>query len=506
MDRVTEPAVHGRPALQRRLLCALALAAAGVLVLALVWLSAAPTAQADPGFRYVATTGTDGGNNCTNPADPCRTIQHAIDVSSPADEIRVAGGNYSRVGTVAEISQGVSIVGGYAPGFGEHNPDVHRTVLDAGWGGAAISITNAGEVLLLHLTVTRGDGQGNCPDVWSGCGGGIYAVETGLHVGQCVISNNVGSSTEPAYGGGMYVSNRLHGAPVHIWGSQFLSNTASLADVGWGGGAFLETGGPSAPSLVEGNLFQGNTGSSVGWGQGGGLYLQHYATVSGNLFQNNHASRGAGQVGQGGGLYLWNGWGITVQRNRFLNNTASGTGYGYGGAVYGSSSVMLTMTNNLLAGNHASTAGGGVWLNTWASYHIAATLVNNTLANNAAGAGGEGMWLGSYVALTLTNNLISGHTVGVTNTAPASSTVSADTNLFWDTSDPIVGSNAVQQHPQLTTDYHIRPTSPAVDAGLALAWLTEDLDGDLRPQGDGIDLGAYEVAMSYLPVALRNHP
>jgi hypothetical protein len=41
-------------------------------------------------------------------------------------------------------------------------------------------------------------------------------------------------------------------------------------------------------------------------------------------------------------------------------------------------------------------------------------------------------------------------------------------------------------------DYHLQPTSPAIDVGLTLEEVTDDLDGIGRPQGEGYDLGAYE--------------
>jgi len=118
-------------------------------------------------------------------------------------------------------------------------------------------------------------------------------------------------------------------------------------------------------------------------------------------------------------------------------------------------------------------------------------------------------WVGSYVALTLTNNLIAGHTVGITNTAPASSTIVADMNLSWNILDPIVGAHSIRQDPLLTADYHLRLDSPAVDAGLTIPWLAADLDGNPRPRGARYDVGAFEAAVpqrTYLPLVFRNAP
>jgi hypothetical protein len=43
-----------------------------------------------------------------------------------------------------------------------------------------------------------------------------------------------------------------------------------------------------------------------------------------------------------------------------------------------------------------------------------------------------------------------------------------------------------------TWDYHIKSTSPAIDAGVSNGAPSDDLDGNSRPQGGGYDLGAFE--------------
>jgi hypothetical protein len=41
-------------------------------------------------------------------------------------------------------------------------------------------------------------------------------------------------------------------------------------------------------------------------------------------------------------------------------------------------------------------------------------------------------------------------------------------------------------------DFHLRPDSPAIDAGLALPGVGADYDGRVRPRGGRVDVGAYE--------------
>ncbi len=480
-----------------------------LMALSLQFIGALPV-QANPATRYVATAGTDAGNDCTSPGNPCATIQHAVDVAGPGDEIHVAGGTYARTGTVAAIGKELAIIGGYAPDFSAHDPAMYRTVLDANWGGSVITIDHAGDVRLEFLTITHGESMQTCGLIEK-CGGGIYVNDTAVHIRHCIITDNIGSRVVIAFGGGIYVKNFYSGLPAEIRENQIVSNTASTADTGWGGGMFVQAGGEENWAIIADNRLENNTASTAGWGQGGGAYVEQYAILRNNLFLNNTASKVGKREkpGQGGGLYLWEVDGATLEANRFLGNVASAAGEGYGGAIFGKASVSFTMANNLVADNHASTAGGGLYLSTWSpTYPIHGRLVNNTVANNAAGAGGEGIWVGSYVSLELTNNLIAGHTVGITNTIPASSTITADTNIVWDDADPIAGTNAIHSDPLLTTDYHLRPGSPAVDAGQPIPWLMTDLEGNPRPQGSGYDLGAFEGVQSnvFLPLALRNYP
>jgi hypothetical protein len=476
---------------KRGLYCTLAALLGLVLTTALLWFYTAHPALADPNVRHVAETGTDGSNDCKDPGTPCRTIQHAIDVADPDDAIHVAGGTYtSTAGPVAVITKPLAIVGSFDLAFTDPIPEIYQTILDADWKSSVISTTGAGTLVLEFLTLTEGNGTGNCGS--QGCGGGIHATDTFLHVSHCIIVNNVASTSGDGLGGGIYINNWF-GAPVEIWESQIVGNTASVSSIGWGGGLYLQGGDTSAPTIIGGNTFICNTASASDEGQGGGIFLyaspETHSEISHNIFSGNIGS-GASGWGGGGGLYIWVSNDTTLEANQFLGNIASISGNGYGGAIYAPYTAAFTMTNSLLAGNSASVAGGGMWMGT--SYHIAGTLVNNTLADNDTGAGGEGIWVGQSVSLTLTNNIIADHTVGITNTQPASSIISADTNLFWNTTDPIIGTNAILEDPLLAADYRPLSGSPAADEGLIIPWLTADLEGTTRPQGGAYDIGAFE--------------
>lgn len=385
-----------------------------------------------------------------------------------------------------------------------------------------ISISNASNVVLDFLSLTHGDGSNNCAG--AGCGGGIYATNAGLQVGNCVIIDNVGSRTSQGFGGGVY----SYSSTVSINGSRIVSNVANIDPAsttnGYGGGIYAFAG---TISLVESQII-GNVAHVSFTGRGGGAFFSDLtqAKVVDSVISNNQAVSGT-IPGYGGAIYIhattWSyiannhiegnqtnegyggaGGGINLNYgeahltgNTIVNNTATG-----GGGIFMRGSEPITLSNNLIARNHVDFIGGGIYMASSEPTVSQANLINNTIVDNDdTGVAG---W--QYVALTMTNNLIAGHTTGVKNTVPASATVVADTNLFWNTSDPVTGTNAVLQDPLLAPGYGLRSGSPAVDKGLTIPWLTVDLEGTARPQGSAYDIGAFEGGRPaiFLPLVLRN--
>lgn len=488
------------------------------LVTLFLWWGSVFIVQAVDSIRYVAPppAGNDMGNNCAVPATPCATIQHAVDVADPGDELHVAGGTYSSPGPVIAITKELRIIGAFDPGFNNPDPGFYRTVLEAQGVGSVVSITNAGDVLFLHLTLIHGDGTGNCGS--DGCGGGIYATGTALHIGHCVISNNVGTRAGEGMGGGLFVDD----GELEMWDSEVISNTANVdassTSNGRGGGLYAL----NSPVSLRQNQIVDNVGHVSYSGRGGGAYLYGatYAEVLTNVIRGNKAGIGSwgsdggglllafssssyvagnriegnwtnpNQAGFGGGIYVWQS-DAHLARNRIINNATGQPDSGWvrpGGGVAVVSSKPVTLSNNLIVNNDAGVYGGGVFASIYQpAIPSRAILANNTIVDN----GDSGVMGRFHAALTLTNNLIAGHATGL-STALFTGTVSADTNLFWNDSDPITGINAIVADPLLTADYHLGPGSPAADVGLPIPWLPVDLDGEARPQGTGYDLGAFE--------------
>jgi hypothetical protein len=122
--------------------------------------------------------------------------------------------------------------------------------------------------------------------------------------------------------------------------------------------------------------------------------------------------------------------------------------------------------------------------------------VDNNRGNS--GNGGEGVYVVGDLTADLINNIIIGHTIGIyNNDTTGISTVNADTNLFYNNSDPVVGTNALVRDPLLTPEFKPMENSPVVDAGKTITTVDKDLEGTSRPQGNRYDIGCYE----YLPAS-----
>jgi hypothetical protein len=513
------------------------------LSLALLWLLAGSLpAYADPGTLYVATDGDDT-KNCSTIANRCRTVQRAVEVATTGDEIRVSSGVYTdadtaTLGYVVALNKTIALRGGYDGSFvNPPDPTANPTTLDAQRHGRVISITGDITPTIEGFIITGGDatGLGGILPGGQDAGGGIYCHLAHPAIADNVITDNIASSDTSVAGGGVYLSQcdrailqgntvvsntastggygrggglGLEYSAATLSSNAIMSNTASTGGTGNGGGLYLYLFGRNA--TLNNNVVVGNTGSTSGSGSGGGAYIQYgTVTLSSNIVRGNIAR--TPDSGSGGGFYIVYGDALTLQGNRIVDNAANS-----GGGMYVGQGSTFTLTNNIIAGNQAKSQGNE--LRVFGNIAYAPTsgvLLNNSIADTP-GAGGAGLHIeGDSVALTMTNNVVAGYAVGITNTEPTSSTVTADHTLFHgNTTDYGAGvssTDEVSGDPRFlspaTFNYHIGPHSAAIDAGIAIPWLTSDIDGDPRPLDAGYDIGADEARWLpvYLPLTMKNH-
>ena len=393
--------------------------------------------------------------SCTGVPTPCyTTAQAAVDAADdPDDVIKVAAGTYTdlhiRGGLtqVVYLSKTLTIRGGYTTTDGFAEP------ADPEANPTTLDAHGQGRVVVIRAAGPTIEGF-----IITG-GGGYYS------------------------GGGIHVEN----ASPTIRHNRIVANSAN----GDGGAIFVNGGS----AQILSNLIADNTGT---WSGGLRLINNTQVAVVGNEITGNVAQNAGGGIDVdccGGSTPL-------VARNLIAHNV--GGAWGGGVVVYSTNALLV---NNVLFDNQAD-EGAGMWLDGEAGYPVSATLVHNTFAGGSVE--GEAVWVGTHVEAALVNNIVANCTTGITNTAPASSTVSADHTLFdnngTDYGSGVSSANEVGGNPAFVSpaagDYHIGPGSAAIDRGTD-TWVTNDIDGDSRPIGPLPDLGADEAwRRVFLPLVL----
>jgi len=415
------------------------LAVAGTLILL------GGAAHASPDVRYVAPSGSDLNNDCTTGNTPCASVQHAVDVANPGDEIRVAAGTYTGVqgrpaptgypdmpasGLITQvvyISKTLTVRGGYTTtNWTTSDPQANPTLVDAQGQGRGIFVGDGVTVTLEGLRITGGNatGLGGGASVGTNdTGGGVHIYQSTATISATAIYSNVaqdGGGGSSGKGGGLYANNSV----VTLRASQIFSNTASQTAAGYGGGAaFYGYGAGSyngTATLVD-NTIWGNVGSTGAQaykpGYGGGLSLSSMKNVAlqNNVIRDNTAMTGY-ETGYGGGLYVQGTLtGVmisnTIQGNTASRSTAGTSKGGYGGGIWVQNSP-LTLTHNTVLSNTGctgcSSGGGGIWVDANLSMR------DNTIRGNTASLTSRGKGGGLYVGhgADIQGNTIEGNTAG----------------------------------------------------------------------------------------------
>ncbi|MDY7078650.1 MAG: right-handed parallel beta-helix repeat-containing protein, partial [Chloroflexota bacterium] len=415
---------------------------------------------------------------------------YGSDVTLVGNEIR---------GNVAAV-KGTGRGGGlYAAGYHYNNRVLSNTasVTGTGYGGGmyAYWVQNLDDNLVQGNVASRnGDGSG----------GGIYAVQIQNVRGNTILANVA------TRGGGMYLGSYSHAEmrdnfiacnqatgsddsvpdggggivstddDAEIIANEIISNTAAS---GAGGGVLVSAG---THYILQDNLLANNTAMAGG---GAAVY-----TATGSITRNQVISNGALF---GGGMYLWGAASPALDGNIVMSNTAIGFLAPAGGGLLLNldAGTSVTLTNHVVARNAAGPGAPGGGLVCWSGD---CNLINNTIVDNNVGDYEEGVMLAGGGSHTLWNNVIVGHSVGISLT---SGTATLDYNDYYDNDSDVGGATWGPHHrsddPQFegraVGDYHLALNSPLVDEGDSSVNVSYDFDGDPRPRGSGIDIGADEA-------------
>jgi chitodextrinase len=292
-----------------------------------------------------------------------------------------------------------------------------------------------------------------------------------LTLNSVTISNGLANNGQQG-GGGIFNSGTLT-----VTGSTFSGNVAPTA-TGTSGGAINSHG----TLTVSTSTFTNNTAQ-----EGGGVFNQKTATITNDTFSNNTATI------FGGGALLNAAGTMRVTGSTFTGNTGPG-----GGAI--DNDTTLNISNSTFTGNSAGSNGGGaidnfgpttITQSTFSgnSSSFGANILNFTgftlsLSMSIVASGQGGPNCGGGAAVTdLGYNIDTGSTCGFSSA-----------NHSMSNTQPQLGGMASNGGP--TQTMALPSGSPAVDAiPSATSGCTGSADqrGTTRPQGNGCDVGAYEL-------------
>jgi parallel beta-helix repeat protein len=389
------------------------------------------------------------------------TIQAAVDAAGYRDIVLVADGTYTGEGNVEVSFRGKAI-----NLRSENGPD--NCIIDCqGLNRGFKFVTNEGPDSILNgFTIVNG---------LMPYGGGV---KVGNYCGPRILNCIIKDCTAEIDGGGIYCGNN---SSATIQACQIINNTSG----DFAGGIYTDE--TSSVRINNCDIINNSA-----YSQGGGIYAM-YGTVDIRHCRivNNTASNG-------GGMYLNENSQINITNCSVEDNVAAGNG----GGIRLRFGTSATFTNCLFRNNTAGIKGGGIRLNEYPADYTKFSVVNCTFADNHAEQGG-GLWgngVAVFNSIFVNNNnsaIIAEDEYGCTiNYCHFYNNPGSDYNgrTGADQINDMPGnSNNLDGNPLLSSDLHLLPGSPCIDAGDNDA-ITEvtDLDGNLRIINGIVDIGAYE--------------
>lgn len=399
--------------------------------------------HSDANTYYVSSSGNNS-NSGQSPAAAFQTIQHAANLVSAGDTVNVLSGNYTgftlttsgtfidRIIFIADTGVLINIPN--STGDGINLEGASYITID---GFSVYGVPRAGLRAVLDTGIIfRNNRADSC---------GIWGILTGFSE-YITIENNECSRSVDEHG--IYFSNSADNPIIrnnHCWGN-------NACGIQLNGDVNLQPGdGIISNALVERNLIHDNGNSG---GSGINCDGVQNSVISNNLLYNNHSS--------GISLYKIDGGGSSTE-NIIVNNTILQPVVSRWAINISDASIGNTVFNNILYSEHSFRGSISIDATSLADFISDYNVLSDRLSNNG---GNSNMTLSQWQQSGLNDN----HSI-----------LSTPLQMFKD-----IANNDYH----LTSGSHARNTGTDVLNSIFAPLI--DFEGNLRPQGQLIDIGCYE--------------
>ncbi len=388
---------------------------------------------------YVSGTGSDN-NSGSSATQAWRTPAHAAAIVNPGDTVWFMTGTYApfkltRSGT------------GSAPIVWKASSGSTAEIISATW--AAIEVRASYQVID-GLTLT-----GNNDHVTLAQAEADYEKD----------------APDPAFNGnGITLDNRNRADKYH----HLTVRNCTVRKFGGGGIVSIE---------ADYNVMEANRIYENAW-------YSRYGASGATIFPHNSDSR-SGYRNVIRGNKLWNNRGLV--RWKAIKNYSDGNGF------------ILDITADDYSGrtlviDNVAVNNGGSGLHAYKARR--ADFFNNTAYMNGDKVGYADIYASYSVDVRIMNNVVYSRDGGKANTNSSNSNVVYDYNVYFKGTRAVTGPHDVVADPLFirpgrdlgSADFHLKKESPAIDTGIRVDGTssTRDIAGVIRPQGIGVDRGAYE--------------